>query len=1166
MSLTKHLKNLTAGDVLRLQAVPMAAWPWVVQEIGSSRQEAGSKKMPPVLVVVPDPAMVDGVAASVAALCPARQVMAFPVPDVAPYDRLSTAPALQAERLAVQQALQQGEAPVVITSVPALAWRVPATVDDGLHLKRGGFIAPADLAASLTRLGYTRVEQVSEVGEWAQRGGVVDVWPARELPVRIEFFDDEMERMVAFEAASQRTVEDVGNVSIQQVREVVVGAERVEAFRQNYRTMFEGGSGDTAYAQVSEGVLPAHTTQLLPLFWEEDLPSLLDMLPESTCCVVPSDIAQQATAWDELVGEAYAARLDAEKEGAGERIRAVPPETLMVPAPELMRTLQTLTRVELNALDDGGEGVRLNIRTPMFASASNNRHAAAQMAAKEVVGKLHDGYRIVLTAPSPMGLSLLLKALEGEGAPPVGVTSSLAAAMKVDAGAVAAVSPVGHGWIIPADKLMVLTEGDVFGTRLGRAAAGPKRKRRSEDMIAHFSELREGDYVVHEDHGIAKFAGLLTMDVNGQRQDFLKLLYAGDDRLFVPVENLGVLSRYKGGDSGTVTLDKLGGTGWHTRKAKVQEDLMAMADDLLKTAAARNLSTRDPLVEHHGAATTLYAEFCAGFPYDLTDDQQRVMDDVEADFASHTPMDRLVVGDVGFGKTEVALRAAYLAAAAGKQVAIVCPTTLLARQHYDIFQQRFAGFPMQVGRLSRLVPAGEVKTTHKRLAEGSMDIVVGTHAVLSKSLEFKNLGLVVIDEEQRFGVAHKERLKTMCAHVDVLTLTATPIPRTLQMAVGGVRQLSLITTPPVDRQAVATFVLPWDNKTIAEAVKREITRGGQVYVVAPHVEDLPALRDSLAGLVPNLRLGIAHGQMPEGDLEDVMGAFYEGKLTVLLATTIIESGLDVPKANTLIVYRADRFGLAQLYQLRGRVGRSTRRAFAYFIMPEGGMGEEAVKRLTILQRLTELGAGFTLASYDMDIRGFGNLLGKQQSGNIQDIGFELYNKMLKEAVDERSRMKAKEPLPAAEHSHTVTLKLGLTYLIPESYVPNEADKLQLYRRLAGLKDAEALADFKAELADRYGAPPPEVEALLTVMSLRARAEKLNIAKLEVGEKGVSVAFHHGRFANPAGLMKHIMKHAGVISVRPDQSLVWHRHGGDDRLVLHGVGGILSELEKCLSIA
>ncbi|MCP5404643.1 MAG: transcription-repair coupling factor [Pseudomonadaceae bacterium] len=1161
----KHLKQVSREKPLRLQGLPQAAWPWLAAETAA----AGTG---PLLVIAPDPAEVEGLAEAIGALTEKR-VDVLPLPDVAPYDRLSAAPQVQAQRAQVLRAAQEGVLEIVVSSIPALALRLPAEVAEPVKLHRGIWLDLDTLGRNLVALGYKRVEQVHGSGEWARRGGVVDVWPAAELPLRLEFFGDELERLDAFDPDSQRSLQAVeGDVLLGQGSEVVLDEARIGTFRANYREMFDGGVNDTAYAQVSEGVLPAHATQLLPLFWDTPLPLLTELLPDTARVLFPADAAEQAALWEDTVAGAYAARREAEGEGE-DIIRALPPELLVAPAAELLRGLAAFPQITAAAFDDGGEGVCTGLRGHDFLGLKTNRHAAAQAAARDVAAKAGEGYLVVLTAVSAAGLNQMLKALESEGAPPASLAQTLRDALAGKEGVAATVAPLAAGWVDPHGKVMVLTEGDVFGQRMGHGRQGPRRRKKADELIAHFSQLREGDYVVHEDHGIGRFVGLVTLTVDGLRQDMLKLLYAGDDRLFVPVENLDVLSRYKGADGAAVQVDKLGGSGWQARKAKVREDLMAMADELLATAAARTTTPRAPLLEDGGGGGEgLYAEFCAGFPYQLTEDQQRVMEEVESDFAEHHPMDRLVVGDVGFGKTEVALRAAFLAAAAGKQVAVVCPTTLLARQHYDNFLQRFAGFPMRVGRLSRLVGAAESKTVKDGLADGTVDIVVGTHALLGKGIKFRNLGLVVIDEEQRFGVAHKERLKQLRAEVDILTLTATPIPRTLQMAVGGVRQLSLITTPPMDRQAVATFVLPWDNKTIAEALKRELTRGGQAYVVAPHIEDLPALADSLHALLPDLRLGIAHGQMPEGELEDVMGAFYEGKLSVLLATTIIESGLDVPRANTLIVYRADRFGLAQLYQLRGRVGRSSKRAFAYFVLPEGNLTGEAAKRLTILQRLTDLGAGFMLASYDMDLRGFGNLLGKQQSGNIRDIGFELYNKMLREAVAERrsksqvQRSKGGDVESAMPTGGSVSLKLGVSYLIPESFMPDENQRLQMYRRIATLEDAEGLEDMRAELSDRYGQLPAEVESLLAVMRLKRRAEALNISKLEVGEKGVLVAFGGGRFANPQGLMKHIMAHAGVIAVRQEkdggQSLIWHRRFAEGR-VLDGVGTIVGEVESCL---
>lgn len=1130
---------LKENPVCRVAGLAAPAWPWVVARL--------AEKAKVLLVIAPEASAVDGIAAGLRALLPERAVEVFGAWDVQPYDRVGPGVEVVGERLAVMQALEREEELVIVTSVAALGVREAQQGEGGLAVKVGGTLDVRVFAKSLVDLGYKREEVVQEVGSFALRGGIVDVWPAGlPEPIRVELFDDEVESIRAFDPENQKSLSGLERVDIGVAGSVVLGEERVATFRRRYRELFADGVEDDVYVAVSEGIMPPEAGQLLPLFHEEPLPGLLEVLPDETLVVMPDNLALQAEGWEELVLAAYAARRD-----GGTGVRAIPPELFYVSKSEVMG-LVTRYRQVVASVFDSGEGLVLGVRGHAFAT--HNRHGAAVAAAKEVAVRVGEGWSVVLSAASAPGLAQFIRALEGEGAPSPRVVDGFG----IMAGKfIAAVSDVRAGWVDAQAQVMVLTESDVFGAKVGGTVR--KRRRSAEEMIAHFSELREGDYVVHEAHGIGKFAGLVTMTTGGVTQDFLKLLYAGDDRLFVPVENLDLLSRYKGADAGVVVLDRLGTGGWEMRKAKIKADLMEMADDLLRTAAARELAQRAPIEKPAG----LYDEFCGGFPYPLTEDQARVMEEVEEDLAHGVPMDRLVVGDVGFGKTEVALRTAFLMAAAGRQVAIVCPTTLLARQHYEVFRERFEGFPMKVGRLSRLVNAAETKLTKEGLAAGKVDVVIGTHALLSKDLKFARLGLVVIDEEQRFGVAHKEKLKTMRAEVDVLTLTATPIPRTLQMAVGGVRQLSLITTPPVDRQAVQTFVLGWDNVTLKGAITRELVRGGQVYVVAPHIEDLPRLEDDLRALVPEARVGVAHGQMGEAQLEGVMVGFYEAKIDILLATTIIESGLDVPRANTLIVYRSDRFGLAQLYQLRGRVGRSTAKAFAYFLLPEGHVGADAAKRLQILQRLDGLGAGFTLASYDMDLRGFGNLLGKQQSGNIRDIGFELYAKMLKEAVEERQRRKAAGQKIAVEEedlrASTVSLKLAISYLIPETYVPEVATRLQLYRRIAGLVDEDLVAEFREEMADRFGGVPPEVDALLAVVGLKNRAAALNISKVEVGEKGVVVAFERGKFVNPTGLVALIGRLAGAVTVRGGgQELVWHRRVQSD--VVRGVGVILSELE------
>ncbi|MBI1309634.1 MAG: transcription-repair coupling factor [Proteobacteria bacterium] len=1169
---------LRKEGLVRLCGVPGAAWPWVVSDLVDHERHRV------VLVVAPEAGAVERLADGLRVLVHGAEVAVFAAWDVQPYDRVGPGGAVVGERLSVMEKLKEAQAEaeepgptlVVVTSVAALGVREAASERPGVLVEDGGVVNMAELARRMVELGYVREEVVQEAGRFAMRGGIVDVWPSGVAePVRIDLFGDEVESIRTFDPLSQKSLARLDRMALGPAQAVVLDEAKIARFRENYRDLFGGGAGDEVYAAVSAGSMPPEAGQLLPLFYDDALPGLLDVLPDDTMVVLPDTYTAQAEGWDELVQGAYAAR----REAGG--VEAIPPEMLYVPAAALTGGVGRFPTVEIAAFDDG-QGLNPGVRAHALAQA--NRHGAAVAAAKEIKerGSEERGTRwsVMLTAGTAPGLAQFLRALEGEGVP----APKLLERFEIVPGqVVAAVSGISEGWVDARAKVLVLTEGDVFGLKTGGAVAR-KRKKSAEEMIAHFSELREGDFVVHEEHGIGRFGGLVTLEIQKSeirnqksegaddrvRQDFLKLFYADEDRLFVPVENLDVLSRYKGADAGNVVLDKLGTGGWQVRKDKVREDLMAMAGELLATASARETVQRAPVERGIG----LYDEFCAGFAFPLTEDQERVMDEVEDDLRGGSPMDRLVVGDVGFGKTEVALRSAFLMAASGRQVAVVCPTTLLARQHYEVFKERFNGFPMQVGRLSRLVGAAEARQVKEGLARGTIDIVVGTHALLgsqgsgvagSQGIRFKNLGLVVIDEEQRFGVAHKEKLKQLRAEVDILTLTATPIPRTLQMAVGGVRQLSLITTPPVDRQAVQTFVLHWDNVTLKGAMTRELVRGGQVYVVAPHVEDLPKLSDELRALVPDARLGVAHGQMAEAELERVMVAFYEGEIDVLLATTIIESGLDVPRANTLIVYRADRFGLAQLYQLRGRVGRSTAKAFAYFLLPDGGLGHEAAKRLQILQRLEGLGAGFTLASYDMDLRGFGNILGKQQSGNIKDIGFELYAKMLREAVAERQKKGSRGSGVAgsqgeeALRASSVSLKLGVTYLIPEGYMPDVAVRLQVYRRLANVVDAEGLAEFKAELVDRFGALPREVEALLAVVDLRNRAAALNVAKVEVGEKGVVVGFEGQRFGDAAGLMRFIQEMSGVVTVRADQSLVWHRRLGAD--VLRGVGVILSELES-----
>jgi transcription-repair coupling factor (superfamily II helicase) len=680
-----------------------------------------------------------------------------------------------------------------------------------------------------------------------------------------------------------------------------------------------------------------------------------------------------------------------------------------------------------------------------------------------------------------------------------------------------------------AGDLAVISEQDILGDRLVRQK---RKSKRPQDFLTEVAALTPGDLVVHVDHGIGRFEGLKTIEAAGAPHDCLELHYAGGDRLFLPVENIELLTRY-GSEETEVQLDKLGGGAWQARKARMKQRIREMAGALMKIAAARILKEAPRLVPPEG----LYDEFSARFPYDETEDQQNAIDSVLDDLGSGRPMDRLVCGDVGFGKTEVALRAAFVTAMSGKQVAVVVPTTLLARQHYKTFCERFRGLPLNIAQASRFVPAAEMKKVKEGLTDGSVDIVVGTHALLGKTIKFKDLGLIIIDEEQHFGVSHKERLKELRAEVHVLTLSATPIPRTLQLALTGVRELSLITTPPVDRLAVRTFITPFDPLLIREALLRERYRGGQAFYVVPRLDDLADVKAFLDKEVPEAKVAVAHGQMAAGQLEDIMTAFYEGKYDILLSTTIVESGLDIPTANTLIVHRADMFGLSQLYQLRGRVGRSKTRAYALFSVPANKpLTVQAERRLKVLQTLDTLGAGFQLASHDLDIRGAGNLLGEEQSGHIKEVGYELYQQMLEEAV---AQLKAGIEEPA-EDQWSPTIQVGAPVMIPESYVADLQLRLGLYRRLSTLETDAEIDAFGAELIDRFGPLPSEVDQLLKIMAIKVLCRRANVEKVDGGPKGIIVSFRDNAFANPNGLVAYVAEQASFAKVRPDMKIVFIR--------------------------
>jgi transcription-repair coupling factor (superfamily II helicase) len=1095
----------------------------------------------PVLHIARDDTRLAGLAEAIGFFGPEVEVVQFPAWDCLPYDRVSPNGGIIAERIAALSRLQASPAKkrIVLTTVNAALQKAPprsALVGAGMTLAVGASISTEDLAAFLDADGYNRTGTVMEPGEYAIRGGILDVFPAGEsAPVRIDFFGDLIETVRRFDPETQRSGEAVASLDFHPASELSFDEASVGRFRRQWRALFGPKSvEDPLYLSVTEGHRHPGVEHYAPLF-AETMETIFDYLPGAS---VSLDFrAEDAVAARlELIADHFAERRGPARTGE-QPYRPIPPGMLYLDEAEWGARLAGPVFVfSPFGKADGAEGVDIGGRPGAIL-------AGQPLAAFEAFGELRKGFaasgRTVIVAAWSAGsrerLGLMLRE---HGIRDVNNVEDADAARALPKSSVAlAVLGIERGFV--TDRLAVVAEQDLLGQRIARP---PKRRRRADQFIADATEIAAGDLVVHQDHGIGRYDGLEAVSVNGAAHDCLRLLYDGGDKLFLPVENIDLLSRF-GQEGDGVSLDKLGGASWQARKAKAKNRIQDLAAGLIRLAAERQMREAPMLAADDGA----FAEFCARFPYTETEDQARAIADVLEDFAAGKPMDRLVCGDVGFGKTEVALRAAFVAAMAGSQVAVVVPTTLLARQHFRVFAERFKGLPVRVAQLSRMVTAKEQVAVRAGLADGAISIVIGTHAVMAKSVSFSDLGLLIVDEEQHFGVAHKERLKQLKADVHVLTLTATPIPRTLQLALTGVRDLSLITTPPVDRLAVRTFIMPFDSLVIREAIAREKFRGGQIFCVVPRVEDLEPMAARLREIVPEIRTVMAHGRLAPTELERVMTEFGEGKYDILLATNIVESGLDMPAVNTLIIYRADMFGLAGLYQLRGRVGRGKQRGYAYLTWPaHHKLSAAAEKRLEVMQTLDTLGAGFTLASHDLDLRGAGNLLGDEQSGHIREVGIELYQQMLEDAVNAiRAEGRNKK---AAERDWTPNINLGLPVLIPENYVSDLPVRLGLYRRIGALPgDAESEA-LAVELVDRFGKLPEEVGNLLETVALKRACREAGVEKLDAGPKGMVISFRKNEFNNPGGLIAWIASRGGTLKVRPDHKLVVARDMSVDQRV------------------
>ncbi len=1044
---------------------------------------------------------------------------------------------------------------VLLTTVNAALQRVPARellAKQSLSAAPGNILPMAGITAWLDLNGFNRASTVREAGDYAVRGGIVDLFaPGMDEPVRLDFFGDTLELIRSFDPETQRTNADLRALDLVPMAEFQLTSDTIRLFRTGYVAAFGAAApDDVLYEAVSEGRRYAGMEHWLPLFHPR-LETVFDYVEGTPIAIEP--LAEEA-AHERLaqILDYYEARKEAlGHSGGGAIYKPLPPERLYLAEAEWRGRLEksALARLtsfaapeQANVIEIGahaGHNFTAERATPganVFEAVTKHVHALQAAGKRAIVALWSDGSR-----------ERMAHVLAEHGLLNLANVASWPQALALPRPQVAlAVLGVESGF--ETADVALITEQDILGERLVRSR---RQSKRADNFIAEVTSLSAGDLVVHVDHGIGRFTGLRAIEAAGAPHDCLEIHYAGGDKLFLPVENIELLSRY-GSEEAGAELDRLGGAAWQTRKARMKNRIREIAGELIKVAAERQLREAPRLAVGAG----LYDEFCAGFPYEETDDQQAAIAAVLNDLSSGRPMDRLVCGDVGFGKTEVALRAAFIAAMNGKQVAVVVPTTLLARQHFKTFSDRLKGYPVHVAQASRLVSAKELAAVKKGLAEGTVDIVIGTHALLGKTVKFKDLGLIVVDEEQHFGVSHKEKLKQLRAEVHVLTLTATPIPRTLQLALSGVREMSIIATPPVDRLAVRTFVSPFDPVVVREALLRERYRGGQAFYVCPRIEDLADAKEFLDKTVPEVRVAVAHGQMPATALEDIMGAFYDGKFDVLLSTTIIESGLDIANANTLIVHRADMFGLAQIYQLRGRVGRSKLRAYALLTLPAGRkITPQAERRLKVLESLDTLGAGFQLASHDLDIRGAGNLLGDEQSGHIKEVGFELYQQMLEEAV---TSMKAGITAPAAD-KWSPQITIGTPVLIPEAYVTDLPVRLALYRRLAEIEDDRDIDAFGAELVDRFGPLPEEVEYLLQIVAIKSLCRRANVEKIEVGPKGAVLSFRDNIFANPEGLISYIAKHPVGARVRPDQKVVFFDEWDTAEERLKGATDILRTL-------
>ena len=1057
-----------------------------------------------------------------------KDVLYYPQWDCVPYDRISPNKLITSKRLETLSRLsnEKDKSKIILTTIQASCQRtlsLDEVKNKFISLKPGEVIDINNLVNFFVSNGYEKTPTVREHGEFSVRGGIIDFYSPLNKPIRLDLFGNTIDSIKSFDLITQRSLELLKEIFVYPASEIILNDKTIENFRINFNKKFGSQKEKVKiYDSISEGISYPGMEHWLPFFYNQT-GSIFDYIDKP---IILLDHLYDSSLEDflETVNDHFQSRKDYDDNKLSKvenKYFSIEPSNLYQNKEEYNKNLRSRNCIRISPFKKP-DAINLNGKaSSKYSNIKSNRSDSSsyENLKSDILDFTKKNKKIIIACSSLGSSERVSKILINNGI--LSNFKNLESFKNIDQKNIyLTVLNLNSGFHF--DDYIFISEQDIFGEKFYR----PRIIRKAENFIREISSVMPGDAVVHIDHGIGRFENLSTLEINNAKHECLLIKYANDDKLYLPVENIEVLSRY-GSDISDEMLDKLGGISWTTRKENLKKKIKFLAEELISVAAKRQLSK----AEMFNVPEDFYEEFCSRFSFEETNDQLNAINDVLNDLEKGLPMDRLICGDVGFGKTEIALRASFLAAMSGKQVSILAPTTLLARQHYETFKERFKGFPINVFELSRLTPKKD--SVIKSINSGSCDIVIGTHSLLGEKINFSDLGLLIIDEEQHFGVKHKEKIKKLRDNVHVLTLTATPIPRTLQLAMTGVRDLSIIASPPIDRRAIETYVFPNDPLVVKEALLRERHRGGQSFYVVPRISDIEDIEEYFKEFIPEINYITVHGQMPSKQIEDRINDFYMGSYDVLISTTIIESGLDIPNANTLIIHRSDMFGLSQLYQIRGRVGRSKVKAYAYLTYKEHKkLGKNALKRLEVLQSLDSLGAGFNLASYDLEIRGSGNLLGEEQSGQIKEVGIELYQNMLEETIDELKNTTQK----SKNNQWSPKISLPLSILIPEDYISDLTIRMEIYKRLSSIILEEEIDEIAAELIDRFGSLPQEVETLIDTIGLKNLCKKTNIEKIDCGNNGFLISFKNNTFSNPAELIKYINNKKNYISIRPDQRL------------------------------